>query len=107
MMPIDTAGENQSKVRKALGILDSYKDKELKKLAAKAGKMVIKRSEYEKILKEDHELDVAADKIIDLDTEAASLAHRIDEAGPKIHQLRYGHASNRTSPTWARRKNIP
>ena len=50
--------------------------------------MVIKRSEYEKILEEDHELDETADSIIDLDTEAASLAHRIDEADPKIHQLK-------------------
>ena len=58
-LPIDTAGENQLKVRKALDILNSYKDKELKKLAAKAGKMVIKRSEYEKILKH-HNLDEIA-----------------------------------------------
>ena len=86
-LPIDTAGENQSKVRKALDILNSYKDRELKKLAAKAGKMVIKRSEYENILK-DHDLDEAADSIIDLDSEAANLAHRIEEARPKIHQLK-------------------
>jgi V/A-type H+/Na+-transporting ATPase subunit I len=86
-LPIDTARENQSKARKALDILDSYKDKELKKLAAKAGRMVIKRSEYERILK-DHDLDQAAGSIIDLDSEAASLAHRIGESSQKINQLK-------------------
>jgi V/A-type H+-transporting ATPase subunit I len=86
-LPIETAGENQSKVKKALDIFNSYKDKELKKLAAKAGKMVIKRSEYEKILK-DHTLDEAADDIIDLGNEAENLVHRIEETLPKIHQLK-------------------
>jgi len=85
-LPIDTGRENQLKVKRALDILNSYKDKELKKMAAKAGKMVVKRSEYEEILK-DHKLDEIADNIIDLDTEAESLIHRLDEIMPKIHQL--------------------
>ncbi|TET49017.1 MAG: hypothetical protein E3J58_05700, partial [Actinomycetota bacterium] len=51
-LPIDTSRENNIKVKKALNILDGYKDTELKKIAAKAGKLVIKRSEYEKIIQD-------------------------------------------------------
>jgi len=86
-LPIDTSRENKVKARKALDILNEYKDKELKKIAAKAGKLVIKRAEYEKIL-ESSDLEEAADEIIDLDSEAAGLGHRIFETGPKIHQLK-------------------
>jgi len=86
-LPIDTSRENKVKARKALDILNEYKDKELKKIAAKAGKLVIKRAEYEKIL-ESSDLEEAADEIIDLHNEAAGLEHRIFETGPKIHQLK-------------------
>ena len=85
-LPIDTSQENNIKVRKALNILNDYKDKELKKIAAKVGKLMIKRSEYEKIIK-DTGLEEVADEIIDLDNEARSLDHRISETEPKIHQL--------------------
>ncbi len=86
-LPIDTSRENKVKARKALDILNEYKDRELKKIAAKAGKLVIKRAEYEKIL-ESSDLEEVADEIIDLDSEAAGLEHRIFETGPKIHQLK-------------------
>lgn len=86
-LPIDTSRENNIKVKKALNILDGYKDTELKKIAAKAGKLVIKRSEYEKII-QDTGLEEIASEIIDLDNEAGSLDHRISETEPKIHQLR-------------------
>jgi len=85
-LPIDTSRENNIKVKKALNILDGYKDTELKKIAAKAGKLVIKRSEYEKII-QDTGLEEIASEIIDLDNEAGSLDHRILETEPKIHQL--------------------
>jgi len=85
-LPIDTGRENQLKVGKALDILNSYKDKELKKLAARAGKMVLKRSEYEKMVQSD-DLEDIADSILDLDNEAVNLDHRINESGPKMHQL--------------------
>ncbi|HAJ95696.1 MAG TPA: hypothetical protein DCP02_05620, partial [Actinobacteria bacterium] len=85
-LPIDTSRENKTNVRKALDILNEYKDKELKKIAAKAGKLVIKRSEYENILEIDN-LEEIADEIIDLDSEMSSLEHRISETDPKIHQL--------------------
>jgi V/A-type H+/Na+-transporting ATPase subunit I len=85
-LPIDTSQENNIKVKKALNILDDYKDKELKKIAAKAGKLVIKRSEYEKIMR-DTRLEEIADEIIDLDTEVRSLEQRIAETKPKVHQL--------------------
>ena len=85
-LPIDTSQENNIKVKKALNILDGYKDIELKKIAAKAGKLVIKRSEYEKII-QDTGLEEIASEIIDLDNEAGSLDHRILETEPKIHQL--------------------
>jgi len=85
-LPIDTSQENNIKVKKALNILDGYKDTELKKIAAKAGKLVIKRSEYEKII-QDTGLEEIASEIIDLDNEAGSLDHRILETEPKIHQL--------------------
>jgi len=75
-LPIDTSQENNIKVRKALNILNDYKDKELKKIAAKVGKLMIKRSEYEKIIK-DTGLEEVADEIIDLDNEVRSLDHRI------------------------------
>ncbi len=85
-LPIDTGRENKIKVRKALDVLNEYKDKQLRKIAAKAGKLVIKRSEYEKILKSDN-LEEITDEIISLDNEAASLEHKISETGTKIHQL--------------------
>lgn len=85
-LPIDTSQENNIKVKKALNILDDYKDKELKKIAAKVGKLVIKRSEYEKIMR-DTGLEEIADEIIDLDTEVRSLEQRIAETEPKVHQL--------------------
>lgn len=85
-LPIDTSRENNIKVKKALNILDGYKDTELKKIAARAGKLVIKRSEYEKII-QDTGLEEIASEIIDLDNEAGSLDHRISETEPKIHQL--------------------
>ena len=86
-LPIDTSRENKIKARKALDILNEYKDKELKKIAAKAGKLVIKRAEYEKIL-ESSDLEEAADEIIGLDSEGAGLEHRVSETGPKINQLK-------------------
>jgi V/A-type H+-transporting ATPase subunit I len=85
-LPIDTSQENNIKVKTALNILDGYKDKELKKIAAKAGKLVIKRSEYEKIIR-DTGIEKIADEIIDLDNEVKSLEQRIAETEPKIHQL--------------------
>ena len=86
MLPIDTSQGNNLKVKKALNVLDGYKDKELKKIAAKAGKLVVKRSEYEKIIR-DTGLEEIADEIIDLDNEARSLEQRIAETEPKVHQL--------------------
>lgn len=85
-LPIDTSQENNIKVKKALNILNSYKDKELKKIAAKVGKLVIKRSEYEKIIR-DTGLEEIADEIIDLDNEIRSLEQRIAETEPGVHQL--------------------
>ncbi len=85
-LPIDTSRENNIKVKKALNILNDYKDTELKKIAAKAGKLVIKRGEYEKII-QDTGLEEIASEIIDLDNEARSLDHRISETEPKIRQL--------------------
>jgi len=85
-LPIDTGQENNIKVKKAVDILDSHKDTELKKIAAKAGKLVIKRKEYEEIIK-DAGIEKIADEIIDLDNEIKSLEQRIAEAEPIIHQL--------------------
>jgi len=85
-LPIDTSQENNIKVKKALNILDDYKDKELKKIAAKVGKLVIKRSEYEKIIRYTG-LEEIADEIIDLDNEIKSLEQRIAETEPGVHQL--------------------
>ena len=86
-LPIDTSRGNKTNVGKALDILNEYKDKELKKIAAKAGKLVIKRSEYENILEIDN-LEEIAGEIIDLDSETSSLEHRISETDPKVHQLK-------------------
>ena len=87
IMPIETSGDNQSKVKKALDILNLYKDKELKKLAVKAGKLVIKRTEYERIIQKNN-LEEIAGSIIDFDNEANNLAQRIADTGPRIHQLK-------------------
>jgi V/A-type H+-transporting ATPase subunit I len=86
-LSMDTGREDNIKVGKALDVLDSYKDKELKKMAAKAGKLVMKRREYEEILERD-DLDEIADEIIDLDSEVTSLEQRIIETGPKANQLK-------------------
>jgi len=85
-LPIDASRENNTKVKKALNILDGYKGMELKKIASKAGKFIIKRSEYEKII-QDTKLEEIADEIMDLDVEIKSLDLRIAETEPKINQL--------------------
>ncbi len=85
-LPIDASRENNTKVKKALNILDGYKGMELKKIASKAGKLIIKRSEYEKII-QDTKLEEIADEIMDLDVEIKSLDLRISETEPKINQL--------------------
>ena len=85
-LPIDASRENNTKVKKALNILDGYKGMELKKIASKAGKFIIKRSEYEKII-QDTKLEEIADEIMDLDVEIKSLDLRISETEPKINQL--------------------
>ncbi len=85
-LPIDASRENNTKVKKALNILDGYKGMELKKIASKAGKLIIKRSEYEKIV-QDTKLEEIADEIMDLDVEIKSLDLRISETEPKINQL--------------------
>ena len=49
MLVTDTVPLYDTKVKRALNILDDYKSEKLKKVASKAGKLVVKKSEYEQI----------------------------------------------------------
>src|SRR4030043_573306 len=48
--PSDTTPEYNKRVKEALDILDDPAEKKLKKFVSKAGKMIVRKAEYESIL---------------------------------------------------------
>jgi V/A-type H+/Na+-transporting ATPase subunit I len=82
--------EHNIEVKSALEILGSYKGggkEEIKKTLTRAGKMVIKRSEYEDILK-DGNFEGIINNILEIGDEIGTLSEKIAGAGPEINRLR-------------------
>jgi V/A-type H+-transporting ATPase subunit I len=86
MLVTDTVPIYDTKVKRALGILDDHKSEKLKKIASKAGKLVVKKSEYERIV-EDVDFEEIVDGIIDIEEEIENLDLRAADLEPKISLL--------------------
>lgn len=78
--------EKNTRVKKALEMLDSIKDKKLKKAMSRKGKMVIKENEYEKILRNEKFEDIV-DTILEIESEIEALEDKIADMKPRIGQL--------------------
>jgi len=84
--PIDTSPEYITRVKRALDILNDSKDEKLKKIASRAGKLVIRRSEYDKILESANFKEIV-DNILDIEDEMEILDAKITDMEPKTRQL--------------------
>jgi V/A-type H+-transporting ATPase subunit I len=78
--------EYNTRVKEALGILNDSKDKRLKKIASRAGKLVIRRNEYEKTL-ENKNFKEIVDNILEIETEIETLDEKIANMEPRVNQL--------------------
>jgi V/A-type H+-transporting ATPase subunit I len=87
-MPVsDTVPLYDTKVKRALNILDDYKTEKLKKIASKAGKLVVKKSEYERII-ENVNFEEIVDGIMDIEEEIGNLDSRAADLKPKTLLLK-------------------
>ncbi len=84
--PIDTSPGYITRVKRALDILNESKEEKLKKIASRAGKLVIRRSEYDKILESANFKEIV-DNILDIEDEMESLDVKITDMEPKTRQL--------------------
>ena len=82
----DTSPEYITRVKRALDILNDSKDEKLKKIASRTGKLVIKRSEYEKIL-ESANFEGIVDNILDIEDEMESLDAEVTDMELRTRQL--------------------
>jgi V/A-type H+-transporting ATPase subunit I len=82
----DTSPEYITRVKRALDILNDSKDEKLKKIVSRTGKLVIKRSEYEKIL-ESTNLEGIVDNILDIEDEMENLDAEITDMELRTRQL--------------------
>lgn len=80
----DTSPEYITRVKRALDILNDSKDEKLKKIASRTGKLVIRRSEYEKIL-ESTNLEGIVDNILDIEDEMENLDAEITDKIGRAH----------------------
>jgi V/A-type H+/Na+-transporting ATPase subunit I len=81
--------EHNIEVKRALGVLDLYKEsnkEKIKKTLSRAGKLVIKRSEYESTIKSGN-IEGVINNILETGSEIENLNEKIEEARPKIKQL--------------------
>jgi len=86
--PSDTTSEHNTRVKKALDILNDSEDKKLKKIASRAGKMIIGKTEYESIL-ESENFEEITDDILKIQEEIESLDTRITDSRLKINKLSF------------------
>jgi V/A-type H+-transporting ATPase subunit I len=82
----DTSPEYITRVKRALDILNDSKDEKLKKIASRTGKLVIRRSEYEKIL-ESTNFEGIVDNILDIEDEMESLDAEVTDMELRTRQL--------------------
>ncbi|MEA2015998.1 MAG: V-type ATP synthase subunit I [Actinomycetota bacterium] len=91
-LEIDDSGINREhniKVRRALDILSSNREEEekkVKKALSRAGKLAVKRSEYEEVLK-DMNFDGIVESVLETEDEIEELREKIAGDKPKISQL--------------------
>ncbi|MBN2072598.1 MAG: hypothetical protein JW770_01460, partial [Actinobacteria bacterium] len=84
---VDVSADNNLKVKKALDIINDFKDREMKKLASRAGRIIVSRDRYDKI-PEKRELEDIAENIIDMGKEVQNIDARMADAIPKINHLK-------------------
>jgi len=82
----DTAPVYNTKVKRALDILNYSKSEKLKKIASKVGKLVVRRSEYDKIL-ENINFEQIVDSVLDIKNEIESLDSKIADMEPRVREL--------------------
>ncbi len=81
------SAEKNVKVKKALEILESVKDKKPGKAASRAGKMLIKRSEYEKILRSENFEDIV-DTVLKIENEIKNIKDKIADLEARAARLK-------------------
>jgi len=73
-------------VRKAISVMDDYKDKAAKKIASKAGKYLISKSEYESIIKRDDFEDIIGQVFV-LQEDIRRTDDRLEELASQTEEL--------------------
>ena len=86
--PPDTTSEYNTGVKKALDILNDSEDKKLKKITSRAGKMIIGKTEYERII-ESKNFEEISKYILNIREEIESLDTRITDSRQKINKLSF------------------
>ncbi len=79
----DTVPLYDTKVKRALDILDDSKSEKLKKIASKAGKLVVRRGEYEQIIN-NVDFKEIIDGILDIKSEIENLDSRAADMEPRV-----------------------
>jgi len=78
--------EYNTRVKEALDILNDSKDERLKKIASRAGKLVVRRNEYEKTL-ENKNFKEIVDNILEIEVETEALDEKIADMESRASQL--------------------
>jgi len=78
--------EYNMRAKRALEVLSSYKEKKLKKVISLAGKLVVRRSEYEKILRSE-DFEEIVNNILEIENEIKAIDEKIADIKPEINQL--------------------
>src|SRR4030043_1617149 len=86
--PSDTTPEYNRRVKEALDILDDPAEKKLKKFVSGAGKMVVRKAEYENILESKNFEDIV-ENILNFREEMENLDTKIKDSEQKINKLSF------------------
>jgi len=86
--PSDATPEYNSRVKEALDILDDPAEKKLKKFVSKAGKMIVRKAEYENILKGKN-FEGIVENILNFREEIENLDTKIKDSEQKINKLSF------------------
>ncbi len=82
----ETGPEYTTRVKKAMDVLNNFKNKKLKKITSRMGKLVIGRGEYERVLGSNNFEEIVAN-ILDTENETGSLDMKIADMESRINQL--------------------
>ncbi len=82
----ETGPEYNIRVKKAMDVLNNFKNEKLKKIASRMGKLVIGRSEYDRILGSKN-FEEIVDDILNAENEIGSLDIKIADMESRINQL--------------------